>query len=102
MTGAIRREVQDLPRLVVLPGLDGTGLLLADFVRAVSAFFRVQVIAYPVDEPLSYDELMLYVQSRLPDEPLWLIGESFSFHTDFSTVIRWTTPKPDTAGLSIT
>lgn len=78
MTGAITREAQDLPRLVVLPGLDGTGLLLADFVRAISAFFRVQVIAYPVDEPLSYDELMPYVQSRLPDEPIWLIGESFS------------------------
>ncbi|MHA3903510.1 hypothetical protein ACTPOE_08080 [Castellaniella sp. WN] len=26
----------------------------------------------------------------------------FSFHHDSSTAFRWTTPKPDTAGLSIT
>jgi hypothetical protein len=36
-----------------------------------------------------------------PDLKMGLPGD-FLFHDDSSTAFRWTTPKPDTAGLSIT
>lgn len=76
--GQSHGQGQDLPRLVILPGLDGTGLLLAEFAQVLSTFFQVQVITYPTDEPLSYDELLGHVRARLPAGPFLLIGESFS------------------------
>ncbi|CAB5721906.1 pimelyl-[acyl-carrier protein] methyl ester esterase [Delftia tsuruhatensis] len=78
MTEASCGGGQNLPWLAVLPGLDGTGLLLAEFVQVLSGFFRVQVITYPPDEVLSYDELLDHALARLPAGPLFLIGESFS------------------------
>lgn len=47
--GQSHGQGQDLPRLVILPGLDGTGLLLAEFAQVLSTFFQVQVITYPTD-----------------------------------------------------
>lgn len=66
------------PKIVILPGLDGTGLLLTDFVNILQASYPVEVITYPTDQPLSYDALLDYVKERLPGEAFILIGESFS------------------------
>jgi pimeloyl-ACP methyl ester carboxylesterase len=63
---------------VILPGLDGTGLLLTGLKDALSPNFDVQVIAYPASEPLSYDQLLEFVEQRLPARHFILIGESFS------------------------
>ncbi|WP_057970772.1 alpha/beta fold hydrolase [Lysobacter antibioticus] len=66
-------------RCIVLPGMDGTGELLSDFVAAMAPEFATEVIAYPRDRPLGYDELVARVRPQLPtDEPYLLIGESFS------------------------
>jgi pimeloyl-[acyl-carrier protein] methyl ester esterase len=62
-----------------MPGLDGTGILFADFVKAIEADVECQVIAYPTDAPLGYQELESLVMRSLPKERRFvLLGESFS------------------------
>jgi hypothetical protein len=50
-------EDPSLPSLVLLPGLDGTGKLFSEFVRAMGSEIDAQIVAYPKDEPLGYAEL---------------------------------------------
>jgi pimeloyl-ACP methyl ester carboxylesterase len=65
--------------LVLLPGLDGTGQLFADFLAALPKIFTATVVAYPPDEFLSYDALGSFVSSAVPEaEPFVLLAESFS------------------------
>jgi len=65
--------------LVLLPGMDGTGLLFAPFVRALPEWVRPLVISYPGDRPLDYRQHLEIVMASLPhDEPFVLLGESFS------------------------
>jgi pimeloyl-ACP methyl ester carboxylesterase len=66
-------------RLVLLPGLDGTGVLFRPFVRELPAGIDATVIALPAREPLDYPELIRYVTPLLPPSgPFVLLGESFS------------------------
>ena len=66
-------------RIVLLPGLDGTGTLFDPFVAATPSGFSPSVIAYPPAEPTGYRDLEPYVLDRLPPtEPYILLGESFS------------------------
>ena len=64
--------------LVILPGLDGTGNLLSDFVSDFGGDTSVVVIDYPTDTFLTYKDLTDYVRQRLPNDDFVLIGESFS------------------------
>jgi len=64
--------------VVLLPGLDGTGLLLQDFKAALERFCAVKLIAYPADEPLSYDQLLPLIKAELPAGEFIVVGESFS------------------------
>lgn len=67
-----------MPTLVVLPGMDGTGLLLRDFVSAMGTEFRVKVLSYPLAEPLGYAELESRLLAELPTTDFFfLLGESF-------------------------
>ena len=69
----------NVPRtIVLLPGLDGTGLLFRDFKAALERFCPVTLISYPVDVPLSYDELLPLVRAGLPTGDCIIVGESFS------------------------
>lgn len=64
--------------LVLLPGLDGTGLLFADFVDALGPEFDPIVVRYPPDIPLGYSQLEPLARASLPSgEPFLLLGESF-------------------------
>ncbi|MBU8974688.1 lysophospholipase [Lysobacter sp. MMG2] len=65
-------------KAVILPGMDGTGSLLSDFVQSLGRHFDVQVVAYPPDEPLGYRQLHEFVRARLPAGEFVLIAESFS------------------------
>lgn len=56
--------------------MDGSGLLFANFVAALSA--NTQVVSYPPDQPLDYSELERLIEAALPTEPYILLGESFS------------------------
>ncbi|MFT4057638.1 MAG: alpha/beta hydrolase [Novosphingobium sp.] len=64
--------------LVILPGLDGTGTLLSDFVSDLEVGPSVIVIDYPTDTFMTYDDLAHYVGQRLPSDDFVLVGESFS------------------------
>jgi pimeloyl-ACP methyl ester carboxylesterase len=64
--------------LVLLPGLDGTGVLFESFVAALPSSITAHVIRYPGNEVKSYDELLPYIQERLPEGEFAVLGESFS------------------------
>jgi pimeloyl-[acyl-carrier protein] methyl ester esterase len=64
--------------IVLLPGMDGTGELLRTLSDQLSTHRPVQVIDYPLARPLNYDQLVLYVRERVPNDPFVILGESFS------------------------
>lgn len=73
---AVRME--PLP-LVLLPGLDGTGWLLRDFVAALGPTVAPRVVAYPTHEVRTYVGLEPIAEASLPTEggPFALLAESF-------------------------
>lgn len=62
--------------IVLLPGLDGTGTLFADFLEKIDG--PRTVISYPPEELLGYREIQSLVTKNLPEAPFVLLGESFS------------------------
>ena len=67
------------PLLVLLPGLDGTGKLFSEILKALVGHVGTLVVSYPKDIPLGYGELESLVRAALPnDRPFALLGESFS------------------------
>jgi pimeloyl-[acyl-carrier protein] methyl ester esterase len=65
--------------LVLLPGLDGTGKLFAEFLKALDLELSAQVVSYPPDIALGYDALEARARAALPARgPFMLLGESFS------------------------
>jgi len=65
--------------LVLLPGMDGTGMLFDGLIEALGPAHDARVIAYPADTPLGYDALESLVRRQLPsDVPFFLLAESFS------------------------
>jgi len=64
-------------KIILLPGLDGTGLLLQWFTPYLEGL-DFQVEALPTDGPQDYASLTEALRQRLPDEPLILLAESFS------------------------
>ncbi len=68
-----------LTTFILLPGMDGTGELFADFVVALGADVTTKIVAYPPDQILGYSELEALVRLNLPDDrPYVLVAESFS------------------------
>ncbi|HEY6466595.1 MAG TPA: alpha/beta hydrolase [Candidatus Acidoferrales bacterium] len=66
-------------QLVLLPGLDGTGELFADFVTALPASLAANPVAYPRDRFLSYSELLpLVANAARSSKSFVLLAESFS------------------------
>ena len=66
-------------KIVILPGLDGTGKMLSAFVEKLETSHSTKVMRYPTNEALSYSELTDFVLNQLPtDEPYIIIAESFS------------------------
>lgn len=71
--------MNDLPTLLLLPGMDGTGDLFAPFTEALGSAVNVKVVRYPLTEALSYAELASFARAALPaDGPFFILGESFS------------------------
>lgn len=66
-------------KFILLPGLDGTGLLFEPFLKAFPNQQLLEVISYPPDGCLDYDQLAQVVQDKLPaSEDIIIIAESFS------------------------
>lgn len=65
--------------LVLLPGMDGTGLLFSEFISEMGPAINPIILRYPKDRLLDYAQLQKYVQEQLPrDRPYAILGESFS------------------------
>lgn len=65
--------------LVLLPGLDGTGDLFANFVSALQPSLDATIVRYPTDRLLSYTDLFSFVVDAVPQaQPFVLVAESFS------------------------
>jgi len=68
----------DLPLLVLLPGMDGTGRFFAPLQRALESRVESQIVPYPAFGPQSYDALSEAVLARLPaGRDYVLVAESF-------------------------
>ena len=68
-----------LMKLLLLPGMDGTGELFSDLRDALSGGFSSIVIKYPPNKKLSFYELAKLVQKHFPtDEEFIIVAESFS------------------------
>jgi pimeloyl-ACP methyl ester carboxylesterase len=68
----------DLPTIVMLPGMDGTGDLFAPIIAELDSSLAVVVVRYP-DVPLGYDALIAHARQALPATgDFFLLGESFS------------------------
>jgi len=66
-------------KLVLLPGMDGTGILFEPFLNYLPNDYVVQIISYPSHQKLSYQQLTDYVIERLPQkEDYLLLAESFA------------------------
>lgn len=65
-------------RLVLLPGLNGTGQLFAPLAGALAGQINTQSIAYPETGEQSYPALTAFAADQLPAERCILLGESFS------------------------
>lgn len=63
---------------VVLPGLDGTGLLLSEFASFGPNRHETTVMTLPVDCGTDFGHLVSLVLGELPEHPVLLIAESFS------------------------
>ncbi len=65
------------PLLVLLPGMDGTGLMFEPFLKA-SGDFENLVVRYP-QGLTAYSDCIAFARAALPaDRPFLLLGESFS------------------------
>ena len=56
-----------MPKLVLLPGMDGTGDLFGDFIAALPSSFETVTARYPPDKSLTFRELQELVRAICPD-----------------------------------
>jgi len=65
--------------LILLPGLDGTGLVFEPLLEYLPSTIDPVIVRYPGDTPMSFREHVDFARARLPDEkPFILLAESFS------------------------
>ena len=68
-----------MTRMVLLPGMDGTGALFGPLLRALPPEVEPSVVRYPRDLPMDRAELQAFVADAMPKgEPYVLVAESFS------------------------
>lgn len=68
-----------LKQLVLLPGMDGTGLLFGEFCAALSPELSATTVSFPTGRFLSYTELLPLVNAATPKgEAFAILAESFS------------------------
>ena len=68
---------EERPLLILLPGLDGTGMMFEPFLGVLDGF-ETRVVRYPAGL-VSYPACVHHARTHLPkDRPFLLLGESFS------------------------
>lgn len=85
------------PRLVLLPGMDGTGDQFAPFVAAMGPGYELVCLRYPDDAAMGYAELEAFVRAQLPQGARYVVvAESFAGPIAVSLSA---TPPPGLAGV---
>lgn len=64
--------------LILLPGLDGTGLLFKRLESCLAWRMPVTAVSYPKDPKSGYRELIALIEARMGTKPIVVLGESFS------------------------
>ena len=65
--------------LLLLPGLDGTGLIFEPLLTHLPEEIDAQVVRYPVDRVMSFQEHVTFTRKQFPrKKPFVLLAESFS------------------------
>ncbi len=64
-------------KLVLIPGMDGTGLLFSKLIEQLNNF-DILVLPLPSDSDQNYSALTEYINVRLPKEDYIIVAESFS------------------------
>jgi pimeloyl-[acyl-carrier protein] methyl ester esterase len=65
--------------LLLLPGLDGSGVFFRPLIKHLPSDVRPIVLSFPPDELLGYEQLLPLVLAAIPHgEPFVLLGESFA------------------------
>lgn len=64
-------------KIIMLPGLDGTGKFFSGIKKLLTSEHSVVVMEYPVSL-FRYDELLSWVEDRLPEGDFMIVAESFS------------------------
>jgi pimeloyl-ACP methyl ester carboxylesterase len=68
-----------MKRLILLPGMHGTGELFSEFMAAMPESKHIEAPCYPNDTVLQYPQLLSLVQSLVPEsDEYYLLAESFS------------------------
>ncbi len=68
-----------MPRIVLLPGMHGTGALFRLLLEAFPRGIGASVLSYPPDRALGYPELLALVRRKVAGSPPFvLVAESFS------------------------
>ena len=81
----------DESKVILLPGLDGTGRLFEPLLQVLPKTINAQAISYPVDRLVPSDQLVQLAIQQVPGHaPLVLIGESFSG----AIALRWAVAEP--------
>jgi pimeloyl-[acyl-carrier protein] methyl ester esterase len=66
-------------RLVLLPGMHGSGELFSEFMHAIPEPKQIEALCYPNDVIWSYPQLLRTVQAFVPEsDAYYLLAESFS------------------------
>jgi pimeloyl-ACP methyl ester carboxylesterase len=76
--GRIGALIADVSRIVLLPGLDGTGRLFRWLAAEYAGPVPLQVVSYPADARLGYRELTEYIREIIGSRNVVVLGESFS------------------------
>lgn len=67
-----------IARLVLLPGLNGSGALFAPLLEHLNPALEVQTLSLPAQGKQDYQSLADCLKNQLGDSPFVLLGESFS------------------------
>jgi pimeloyl-ACP methyl ester carboxylesterase len=77
------------PLLVLLPGLDGTGLLFERFLAELPPEFKTLIIPYPDDCGTTIEEHAAVARSLIPKEKIIILAESFSGLVAMNLLRAW-------------
>lgn len=69
---------QGIIKLVLMPGLDGTGISFEPLSRFLSADIATTVVRYPTDRSLSFEETVACAYDQIRGEQDIVLAESFS------------------------